>query len=75
VIIEQGADDGPVVLGATFAATHVGEDPFGSPSWTLYGTYRIDLIHQDGALRICGLHQTPTAGKGNRNIVRLAAGA
>lgn len=73
-VIDQDVDDGPVVLGATFRATHFGEDPFGSPSWTLYGTYRIELIRQDGALRVCGLHQTPTAGQGNRNIVRLAVG-
>lgn len=69
------SDDDRLVLGATFRAAHFGEDPFGSPSWTLYGTYRIDLLHQDGALRICGLHQSPTAGEGNRNIVRLAADA
>lgn len=68
------SDDDRLVLGATFRGTHFGDDPFGSRSWTLYGTYRIDLIRQDGAMRICGLRQNPTAGEGNRNIVRLAAG-
>ena len=44
-----------------------------APSWTLYGRYRIDLIAARHKYRIAGLHQTPTAGEGNRNILLLAA--
>ena len=59
-----------LVLAATFQATHHGDDPFGSPTWTLYGTYRVGLNRtDDGDLRIAGLYQTPTFGVGNRNVV------
>src|SRR5262245_34305707 len=32
---------------ATFRATHFGTDPFGAPSWTLYGRYSIALEQRD----------------------------
>ncbi len=57
----------------TFRAAHFGHDPYGSPSWTLYGRYRVELVADGPGYRISGLHQTPTAGEGNRNIVLLAA--
>jgi len=56
-----------------FRAAHFGHDPYGSPSWTLYGRYRIELVPDGGSYRITELHQAPTAGEGNRNIVLLAA--
>lgn len=58
---------------ATFRAAHFGHDPYGSPAWTLYGRYRIDVVPDGRDYRITGVHQTPTAGEGNRNIVLLAA--
>ena len=56
-----------------FRAVHFGHDPYGSPSWTLYGRYRIELVPDRHSYRITGVHQTPTAGEGNRNIVLRAA--
>ncbi len=73
VLQPPGENDAPVVLSAAFRATHFGHDPYGSPSWTLYGFYRIELTADADNPRIRGLHQTPTAGEGNRNIVRIAA--
>ncbi|PZS24872.1 MAG: hypothetical protein DLM61_21055 [Pseudonocardiales bacterium] len=62
-------------LRAAFRASHIGHDPFGSPVWTLYGTYRIELVHEDGRWQVAGLHQSPQWGEGNRNIVLLAVQA
>ena len=69
--------DHEVTLHASFQATHRGVDPFGSPTWTLHGTYRIGLDRPEDRpeLRIAGVYQRPTFGTGNRNIVLQAAGA
>ncbi|MET3803184.1 ketosteroid isomerase-like protein [Nakamurella sp. UYEF19] len=63
------------LVSAAFRATHFGVDPFGSASWTLYGRYRITLVHRDNGFVIQRLEQTPTAADGNRNIVLLALAA
>ncbi len=70
--VVQRSDAGLSVQVA-FRAAHFGHDPYGSPSWTLYGRYRIELVADGPGYRIAELHQTPTAGEGNRNIVLLAA--
>lgn len=36
------------VCTASFQATHRLANPFGSPLWTLGGTYRFDLVREDG---------------------------
>lgn len=70
--VTQPSDSG-LSVHVAFRAVHFGNDPYGSPSWTLYGRYHIDLVPDGPECRITGLHQTPTAGEGNRNIVLLAA--
>jgi hypothetical protein len=70
--VAERTASGMSVHGA-FRAAHFGHDPFGSPSWTLYGSYRIELVPAGDTYRIAGLHQTPTGGEGNRNIVLIAA--
>lgn len=70
--VAQRSDAGLSVR-VTFRAAHFGHDPYGSPSWTLYGRYRIELVPEGRSYRMTELHQTPTAGEGNRNVVLLAA--
>jgi hypothetical protein len=72
--VTQPSDSG-LSVHVAFRAVHFGQDPYGSPSWTLYGRYHIDLVPDGPEYRITRLHQTPTAGEGNRNIVLLAAAA
>ncbi|MFI6742322.1 nuclear transport factor 2 family protein [Nonomuraea sp. NPDC050451] len=59
---------------ASFQATHRLTDPFGSPLWTLGGTYRFDLVRSDGAWKIAAVVMSATWADGNRNLMSLAAG-
>ncbi|WP_218004805.1 nuclear transport factor 2 family protein [Actinomadura macra] len=61
------------VCTASFQATHRLENPHGSPLWTLGGTYRFDLVRDDG-WKISGLVMTATWADGNQHLTTLAAG-
>lgn len=58
---------------ANFQATHRLANPFGSPLWTLGGTYRFDLVRQSGTWRISGVVMTATWADGNKDLMTLAA--
>ncbi|REE95859.1 nuclear transport factor 2 family protein [Thermomonospora umbrina] len=61
------------VCTATFQATHRLATPFGSPLWTLGGTYRFDLVRNGDDWRISGLVMTATWADGNQQLAALAA--
>jgi hypothetical protein len=61
-----------VVL-ASFQATHRLGNPFGSPLWTLGGTYRFDLVRAEGEWRIGGVVMTAQWAEGNKDLLTLAA--
>lgn len=61
------------VCTASFQATHRLTNPFGSPLWTLGGTYRVDLIRTDNGWRIGGLVMTVAWADGNKDLLTLAA--
>ncbi|MFI7442833.1 nuclear transport factor 2 family protein [Nonomuraea indica] len=63
------------VCTASFQATHRLANPFGSPLWTLGGTYRFDLVRAGDAWRISGVVMTATWADGNRDLMALAADA
>ncbi|WP_131738918.1 nuclear transport factor 2 family protein [Actinomadura roseirufa] len=65
-------DGDTAVCTAVFQATHRLANPFGSPLWTLGGTYRFDLV-RDGGWRIRGLVMTVTWADGNQNLATLAS--
>ncbi|WP_231328943.1 nuclear transport factor 2 family protein [Actinomadura graeca] len=60
------------VCTASFQATHRLENRFGSPLWTLGGTYRFDLV-REGDWKIGGLVMTATWADGNQQLATLAA--
>ncbi|MFI0351846.1 nuclear transport factor 2 family protein [Actinomadura sp. 9N407] len=66
-------DGDTAVCTASFQATHRLANPFGSPLWTLGGTYRFDLV-RDGGWKISGVVMTATWADGNRDLMALAAG-
>ncbi|MDL4774854.1 MULTISPECIES: nuclear transport factor 2 family protein [Thermomonosporaceae] len=61
------------VCTASFQATHRLANPFGSPLWTLGGTYRFDLLRADEGWRISGVVMTATWADGNKDLMALAA--
>lgn len=63
------------VLTAVFQATHRLANPFGSPLWTLGGTYRIGLTRLEGTWKINNVVMTATWAEGNKDILALAAAA
>ncbi|MGV9771592.1 nuclear transport factor 2 family protein [Streptosporangium sp. NPDC003464] len=67
-------DGDTAVCTASFQATHRLANPFGSPLWTLGGTYRFDLVRADGDWRISGVVMTATWADGNKDLMALAAG-
>ncbi|MFF2555420.1 nuclear transport factor 2 family protein [Nocardia sp. NPDC058058] len=67
-------DGDTAVLTAVFQATHLLANPFGSPRWTLGGTYRIGLERGETGWRINELVMTPTWADGNKEILTLASG-
>ncbi|MFI9555112.1 nuclear transport factor 2 family protein [Nonomuraea endophytica] len=67
-------DDDTAVCTASFQATHRLANPYGSPLWTLGGTYRFDLVRSGGAWKISGVVMTATWADGNKDLLALAAG-
>ncbi|MBB5080451.1 nuclear transport factor 2 family protein [Nonomuraea endophytica] len=67
-------DDNTAVCTASFQATHRLANPYGSPLWTLGGTYRFDLVRSDSAWKINGVVMTATWADGNKDLLALAAG-
>ncbi|MCO6011247.1 nuclear transport factor 2 family protein [Actinoallomurus purpureus] len=61
------------VCTASFQATHRLANPFGSPLWTLGGTYRFDLLRAEDGWRISGVVMTATWADGNKDLMALAA--
>ncbi|HEX2315432.1 MAG TPA: nuclear transport factor 2 family protein [Thermomonospora sp.] len=66
-------DGDTAVCTAAFQATHRLANPFGSPLWTLGGTYRFDLVRSGGEWRISGVVMTATWADGNKELMGLAA--
>ncbi|MEV4060437.1 nuclear transport factor 2 family protein [Nonomuraea dietziae] len=64
--------EGSAVCTASFQATHRLANPFGSPLWTLGGTYRFDLVRTQDGWRISGVVMTATWAEGNRDLMNLA---
>lgn len=62
------------VCTASFQATHRLANPFGSPLWTLGGTYRFDLVRVGDGWKISGVVMTATWADGNKDLMALAAG-
>ena len=60
-------------LTAVFQAIHLLANRFGSPRWTLGGTYRIGLAHVDNQWLIDTVIMTPTWADGNKDILTTAA--
>ncbi|WP_406276212.1 nuclear transport factor 2 family protein [Nocardia sp. NBC_00881] len=60
-------------LTAVFQAIHLLANRFGSPRWTLGGTYRIGLANIDDCWLIDNVAMTPTWADGNKEILTLAA--
>lgn len=56
------------------ATQHLLANPFGSPRWTLGGTYRIGLLRSAGVWLINDIAMTPTWADGNKEILTLASG-
>jgi hypothetical protein len=68
-------DGDAAVCTANFQATHRLANPFGSPLWTLGGTYRFDLVRTGGGWRISGVVMEATWADGNKDLMSLAAAA
>ncbi|MBV8932870.1 MAG: nuclear transport factor 2 family protein [Kutzneria sp.] len=68
-------DGDSAVCTASFQATHRLANPFGSPLWTLGGTYRVDLVRAETGWRISGVVMTATWADGNKDLMSIAAGA
>ncbi|MEV6069323.1 hypothetical protein AB0L82_22490 [Nocardia sp. NPDC052001] len=66
--------DYTAILTAVFQAIHLLANPFGSPRWTLGGTYRIGLLRSAGVWLINDVAMTPTWADGNKEILTLASG-
>jgi SnoaL-like domain len=60
-------------LTAVFQAIHLLANRFGSPRWTLGGTYRIGLAYVDNRWLIDTVVMTPTWADGNKDILTTAA--
>lgn len=58
---------------ASFQATHRLANPFGTPLWTLGGTYRFDLVRSGAAWKISGIVMTATWADGNKDLMGRAA--
>ncbi|MFI6517542.1 nuclear transport factor 2 family protein [Spirillospora sp. NPDC050679] len=63
------------VCTANFQAAHRLANPFGSPLWTLGGTYRWTLARTGDGWRITAVVMTATWAEGNKDLMTLAAGA
>ncbi|KAA2250723.1 nuclear transport factor 2 family protein [Solihabitans fulvus] len=61
------------VCTASFQATHRLANPFGSPLWTLGGTYRFDLVRAGAAWLIRGVVMTATWADGNKDLLAIAS--
>ncbi|MFI6521908.1 nuclear transport factor 2 family protein [Spirillospora sp. NPDC050679] len=61
------------VCTASFQATHRLANPFGSPLWTLGGTYRFDLVRSGAGWLIDGVVMTATWADGNQKLMDLVA--
>ncbi|MFJ4650889.1 nuclear transport factor 2 family protein [Nocardia sp. NPDC088792] len=61
-------------LTAVFQAVHILANPFGSPRWTLGGTYRVGLERVAGEWKVNGLTMTATWADGNKDILAIASG-
>ncbi|MEJ2852367.1 MULTISPECIES: nuclear transport factor 2 family protein [unclassified Saccharothrix] len=62
------------VCTASFQATHVLANRFGSPLWTLGGNYEFRLVRLEGVWRIAGVVMTVVWADGNKDLLALAAG-
>jgi hypothetical protein len=69
-LVTVKGDEG--TLTAVFQATHRVANPFGSPLWTLGGTYQVGVIRIESAWKINHVVMTPTWGEGNKEVVTLA---
>ncbi|WP_405495912.1 nuclear transport factor 2 family protein [Nocardia sp. NBC_00511] len=61
-------------LTAVFQAIHLLANTFGSPRWTLGGTYRIGLTLIENTWRISTVTMTATWADGNKDILTIASG-
>lgn len=61
------------VCTASFQATHVLANRFGSPLWTLGGDYEFRLVRVEGSWRIAGVVMTVVWADGNKDLLALAA--
>ncbi|SEH00906.1 SnoaL-like domain-containing protein [Nonomuraea solani] len=61
-------DGATALCTASFQATHRRTNPFGSPLWTLGGTYRFDLTRTDGTWKIRAVVMTITWADGNKDL-------
>ncbi|MDI2126810.1 nuclear transport factor 2 family protein [Yinghuangia seranimata] len=59
-------------LTAAFQATHRLANPFGSPLWTLGGTYRVGVVRVADTWRVDRLVMTATWADGNKDLLALA---
>ncbi|MGK5555995.1 nuclear transport factor 2 family protein [Actinomadura kijaniata] len=66
-------DGDTAVCTASFQATHRLATPFGSPLWTLGGTYRFDLVRDGGGWLIGGVVMTVAWADGNHELLARAA--
>jgi hypothetical protein len=60
------------VCTASFQAVHRLANLFGSPLWTLGGTYRFTLTRTEGRWRINGMTLTVVWAEGNKDLTTLA---
>ncbi|UQS22906.1 nuclear transport factor 2 family protein [Amycolatopsis thermalba] len=67
-------DGDSAVLTAVFQATHLLATTFGSPRWTLGGTYRFGLVRVNGRWLINEVVMTATWADGNKDILTITAG-
>ncbi|MEC3917195.1 nuclear transport factor 2 family protein [Nocardia sp. CDC160] len=61
-------------LTAVFQAIHLLPNRFGSPRWTLGGTYRIGLHLVEGDWKIDNVVMTAQWADGNKDIIMIASG-
>ncbi|WP_162958662.1 nuclear transport factor 2 family protein [Nocardia yunnanensis] len=61
-------------LTAVFQAIHLLANRFGSPRWTLCGTYRIGLRLVEGAWKIDTVVMTAQWADGNKDILAIVSG-
>ncbi|MEO1063503.1 MAG: nuclear transport factor 2 family protein [Actinomycetota bacterium] len=69
-VIDGEGDEATVT--AEFIATHLFENRFGEPLWTLGGRYDIGLVRTADGWRIDSLTMTAVWASGNRDIMALA---